>query len=1199
MTILNVPRMSANGRVAPPATSGEWAPLDGLDRLAASLEISAEHIDLSLVKPSPVPWGQVKVFEAALFNPDHIVHAQAVGEWRAMLALLALRQQEGHGVSIEEFPLVGGPDANGAFASRIRAQATHAITDLSLTWDPVHLIHLAGRAGADAVVGILSPTTIVAPSRSFRGGPDLNPSWLRGGLKDPLKLKPIPLTSDQLKLCYLYVDHLSAALRNLAGAKREYVNPLLVRLDTFSRELKATEAGDALGLPSRASGGRLVVGAPSGSLFDAANAVWATSELKESLSDVWVMQLPGGKLEAAFSGVVLADPRVKDSCKRESDRISLLDYTMLSQIERLDALQLEADRKDGPFKGSGKGVLVLRPEDILSDNLTRLAGLDTPEHPRGLQDCLLPLKPVALLFGSIKELMSRLEVRDERGGSQVVSLRLTLRKRNGELYEHSVEREYVTDRNLRTGPKGRIQRNDDDSLAEPPVNFAAWPDFQTPKWKWNYFLGYGLTELSAHVTTGVSAGILLRDIASYQPGAERRARLEAWGAPSGPWKSVTDKAISSADGQSWMDTLDEQIPEDADGYLKRLQRSDEPFEAGLLSVHLPGMNDLEPVYAGVGVLPRAEPISGGGGEAATLAIDFGTTNTTIYATRGSRAPEPMTFKNRLRSFNATREQGNLSRDLDEVASHAVGFMPGPVVQQPFTTVVMKRRLRLGKADEAEVLARADNPLLWEFFAYFDDQLAPLIQSIYKPSNLGTPHFELKFAKDPVIREKIRYFLGHICLLSMAELVGQGGSEQNIRWWFSYPLAMADSGSEYKQLVRLVMTQLGVPPSEQSGAKKRVFFLNESEAARRYFEAQPGQAADSMLVLDIGGGTTDIALHLQDPVWSHSVKYAGSELMRNFLLFNRDFLGALQLTSAEKFKSGGTYSDKVFLDPVDADSFFSRRGVSSQQGDADSDASSAIINSKAFREKFEQRFAILQGTDAMHALEAGAYLMLGGLLYYVGMQVRSLEKNNLIDAAQVDWTRNIALRFAGRGATLFRKLGPPDDGNTRFARVCQTMFARGREDNKIQLKHRFSETPKCEAAIGMLRASNAGHTGENEGDRRDKRILGADLEIRRPDKSTGRLDFLDTEDVLQGLGRNSILSVDMTTFSAMLEGLREAGVDIDARSAQSAIATKARSELEKQLTDPKLIQSASPPFILLLQETQSLLYQRDGVTAKFS
>ena len=95
-----------------------------------------------------------------------------------------------------------------------------------------------------------------------------------------------------------------------------------------------------------------------------------------------------------------------------------------------------------------------------------------------------------------------------------------------------------------------------------------------------------------------------------------------------------------------------------------------------------------------------------------MAIDFGTTNTTVYVKSDGRS-KAVNFTPRLRKCS-------ISEDASAVSNYR-SFMPAKEVVQPFTTVVQVRSFRV-EGGVKSATSGQENELLFQDYAFFDDGL---------------------------------------------------------------------------------------------------------------------------------------------------------------------------------------------------------------------------------------------------------------------------------------------------------------------------------------------------------------------------------------------------------------------------------------------------------------------------------------------
>lgn len=1204
---LNLPKRREDHRLPSPAKPGVWSPVDELNDLADALAIEAATMELRDIKSVPHTWGHVILFENALYNPRHPGHEDAKGKWRALLTMVALREWPGFKVRTRDVDLsqVVGNDgrAGEAFVrlvrrekleSKIRAESTNEKNSSSAvagaTWDTIHLLYAkAKEEPEELLVGMLSPSTIVAPARDFAGDERLNQFWAKNGLHDPLTYgdKLIALSSDQLEVCRRFTSHLKDRLSRMALGANE-AEHLAALLDSFAQDLQDKGARYHVEEWKGEDLGDLVN--PSMGLYKAVNYGLKASGERSDVTDLRIGEIP---FEDSVVKIVLADRRCADTLERKPEQVSLFGKHTLADL---------AEPNDGgpplPIpehlrrEAAEKGILLLGPGDLLADRLTILGSFNAVEHPERFGDKLLPVKPAAfLLFDNLRKLGKSLILRGSESQPQV-GLRVTVRSdRKEEMGSH----EHIVWRLYGNAAAGAIEN------AYEPVALAAWPDFHIPparggddrggsEWKWNYLFAKssGVTQSkgrSVRVTTGVSCAILRRDLLSAgrddsSVADAYRKRLARWGSESGPWdrEDREDRAWACGaekdGGRRWFEWL-RRMPDQEEKNRNEwiLQRSDFAFEGALF--RLPSTGGY--VYAGLGILGRASEVRSldpDAGEEAQISCDFGTSNTIVYCKQGNGSARPLFFEPRLRRFNQARDPKG-SEEYTE-------FMPTKTVEQPFTTVMQHRNTGGGTNLGNEWDKWGKEPL-WRDYAFFDPDVLSLTENL-----LGSPSpnlvFDLKWGTDPETRERMARYLHHVAILSLAEVLGGAGTVPRVKWHFSYPTSMPGL-KDYRSVLASALGALGVLGND-------VDFHTESHAALNYFKGVSLAQPRAILVLDIGGQSTDVALATRGEggvrqeeyslVWQDSFRLAGDDFMTQFLLYNRKFLEKLDIA---RLGRGGVFGDsearKQFMSPQS----------DQQSSDRDRNVARAIINSAVFGAALDEKWSYVTGTDEMKRLKAGALVMMSGLCQFLGFQIEALCRNDEVKLAKNDLA-TIKLCFGGRGSTLFRKLAQTDEDS--FARVTARLTnpeidAVDAPRERVSVSYYFSQDMKHEAAKGMLAGKLTEEQQKSRGFDTDRAV---GISARLNGKEVGATTFVkEVRETKRGEVESDVVEDEFFSFVESVG--RQCGFKVDdddvarATLAKDTIRTDGKKALLNILESKE---NSEAPFIVMLRKVIHLIYE---------
>ncbi len=189
--LLPLLKKDGDGLAVLPAT-GTWVkvPSIALNNIADNLavtKIDGKFIDIDSI---PSMWARPLLFEIALYDKDHPMHDCVVGEWRGLLAMLALKEQR-------KFPLEtklitipdGGDGQTPEFLQALRKLLPQRTLDAAgTTWDKLYLILFKGNP-----IGITSPTTLVCTSIDYIQHISVNDvPWYA----PPFLCDPIPYLND-------------------------------------------------------------------------------------------------------------------------------------------------------------------------------------------------------------------------------------------------------------------------------------------------------------------------------------------------------------------------------------------------------------------------------------------------------------------------------------------------------------------------------------------------------------------------------------------------------------------------------------------------------------------------------------------------------------------------------------------------------------------------------------------------------------------------------------------------------------------------------------------------------------------------------------------------------------------------------------------------------------------------------------------
>lgn len=146
--------------------TGTWEQVSGvaLNNIADNLQVTkidGKYIDIDSI---PSMWARPLLFEIALYDEDHPMHDCVVGEWRGLLAMLALKEQRKFPLETKLITIPDGADGNTPeFLQALHRLLPQRTLDAAgTTWDKLYLILFKGNP-----IGITSPTTLVCTSINY------------------------------------------------------------------------------------------------------------------------------------------------------------------------------------------------------------------------------------------------------------------------------------------------------------------------------------------------------------------------------------------------------------------------------------------------------------------------------------------------------------------------------------------------------------------------------------------------------------------------------------------------------------------------------------------------------------------------------------------------------------------------------------------------------------------------------------------------------------------------------------------------------------------------------------------------------------------------------------------------------------------------------------------------------------------------
>lgn len=1112
MSVWNLPAFGKGALFPNPAGFGAWQEADTtLRRLSASLKVDEQPFadPHEPVRAIPDPWAQARTFAEALVsgNTDHPMHREALAQWRGLLALFALRDlyPDNYTLTPHSFAL----DGDGLFDRVL----SHLTPQLALggkvdLWARPLLIKLNGQT-----IAMGNPACLVSPGRLT---PDLAFDfipWYKNGLQDPIQCD-LPVT--QVFVLGNWLKQLHTDLGHLSGDVADRLRLLLLQYVGECDKLTGgqtlvTDLGPTLHneLPDPYS--RLF----STAKLKAVTEPWATSRTRLRLDP----KLALGKLK----GVILVDQALRHDPRFQPERTLVWGTKTLSELFNPEVFRATA--RDAAAHGWMliNGDNLFTPRVARFENGARIAG-----NPQGMEDILIPLRPLALLLedGPKKRIAAR-----TGGGKAVFTLQLPI--------DDGSEHGQTFDFNRHFGPdpapgEGLLVEDENWNI----YHTAMWPDFSSSAWR-NYFVRFNYPEQTAgqmvRPAHALSAGLVAAEVADQETGTAAIDRLAEINAgrmlnpESGRWTRSERKAAGEYEDMQFATT-----PFEAISYVDAFgERRDAP--AGLALVAL---KEVEPV-----------------GSAFDVAVDFGTTNTVACFENGT----PVTFKDRLVYPLVYSNPETSAEALLETRWLMRRFFPPELRQTPTPTVALNRTPY--PSQEPHHVFRN----VVYFHSHERHATNAEMQELNKFKRVASQaKFNLKWTDDSEHAEASRDFLNQFVLMVAAEALSNGRDPGRIRWRFSVPDSLdGEMRLHFEDNLREITATVS-DKLENPREILRDLYSEGLAAAEFILDGGAGFTRGSInLVLDIGGGTTDVTVWDLGPIhWIGSFRLAGQNFFTRTISQNPEILAPIGLGHWQKlFEAREGDAEGVSQEDIPhlAEMLFSGPALQ-----------------KAIDEHWNSRLKL----DVGRNLRLIALTFISGIAWYMGRVVRQLVDEDKLRADQLETP---AFALCGRGAGLFKKMhaGRDADQESEVTRALEVFLTAIGVTGGAERPQLFT-TPdaKLEVVRGMIASS--GNYGELAKDAEHYYLTGLTVAFDQgasliPGQKVTRAD-------LQG----KIRAVDLSELKLFLAALKDkAKISIDLQDGRPQGAAKAielavLKSLEDIRTSKDTNRELEPPFITALR-----------------
>jgi hypothetical protein len=1154
--LLLTPLKASGHNLKGATTPGSWEPISGtLGELGNALDV-AKDAKVDVVRSTPDPWSQARSFADAVVNPT-VASGPIIDQWRGLIALFALSAYYE-----DYYKLTLTPVALGERTSRF-AQVMNSLLpqsalaapdgDVSHGWDRPVLVKISELdrerrpTGAGHHVALLNPACLVAGGRDAERIRIAAIPWMRNGLTDPTKLtKSNGLPPAALHMLARYTNGLDEALGALCGGKgtddqQFLLKNLREKLQAYARDCldpkrHPTVAGRSFDLEA---GDAIAEGLPH--LYHMLSVPIKAKPPQPGTSDCIIRLRDDLGERPPFKGFILLDPAL-GTVDEPAAHITFWGHRTLQQA--IDAPVSERERLREEIAKAG--YLLVTPDDLFTRVLLKLDDAEhrgrIAPHPEGLQDCLLPLSPLALLIRTPEGLAA--DVALNRDGK--VSFTLSVAGRPHVLSRRFVEKPQ--------GNEAHLLREVDWGLGD----FALWPDFKSELWR-HYCarIDYATASLNRVRGRFAMSGRLLADLLrESQTNETARAEVAGLWADAAPLDNRGDAAVLDRvhefSGRAFSGASFRRLrSSNSGGRSSEIQVSSTPFEAAFFSIA--SNRDQPPLPAGM-CLTITREVSNTNDAVGDVAIDFGTTNT--VACLDDTTPKKL----RARVIHPIQPAPNAGGAITsvELTQKFRDFLPPDERHLPTPTVIIGRPLDGPARELLDTDAQLNDALLIRHLMYFQPDFAEDGTISAVPIGewsalLKNIRYNLKWSRSPEMRDAARRYLRQLMLMIACEWAAEGGNPARLNWHFSRPRDMGDNKAFEGQLRLALAGVVDNPPAESI---RPIVYEGDAAAAYILDEKTKGSGTKGAIniILDIGGGTTDIA------IWDNGAKpkRLHSSSMR---LAGGDFFTGHIMANPEILEDFGLKAWATVIKQLNQESEAELKRNLHYIGEL-------LFSGKALDNAIEREWSRISDTDNVRVLKETAYVFLGGVAWFVGRHLRNLVRDGKLAKEALN---DVAVALCGRGSGLFARLHGTDPfAQTDISKIMLLIAAAAGETRPRFPQVQVSPVPKIEVAAGMIIGARdqelPGHTpvadvtaGISFGDEDPVLEAAADGEEGDATYSAMPLDIgiEDLDDFLKAFARVSgfTLTVDQNQRSKLINGVADIDRedDRDGRPRQSEFA----------------------------------------------
>ena len=448
-----LPRLTVPNKVTTFGHAGRWEKRESaeLERISEGLDVADTKIASAEVNSIPSMWARPLLFEMALYDTRHPMHGRVLGEWRGLLAMLALKEWCDFPLTIEPINItdMGNPPDAEDFLRALQKLLPEDTLDTTATWETLNIIQFN-----DKPIGITSPTTLVCTSVNCFGRISGVPWFNERSLDDPAP----KLNSFEKEAAAGWLQHLYEYTQDLPDS----------RIKASLRGLLHSFMEDLGGAPAVRALSNTGLGLTQ-DIFKCMNNPVAPRDLPSSIELVPSSNKQPETILLVFDQTIPKAWGVKPQNVLVWKGKTLATTQSSSGASKL-ALPTHVHLRSQQDFFTDQ-LFVINQEKAFHDDSTLVSkGSENLDFNRIPVTPILPISEELLTYLDVKDLNDRITF-TQQNASIVVSLRLTLSGIDGKNLDFVISKEY--------------DAANVSSIGVGPV-LAIWPNFRTPDWKAYY-----------------------------------------------------------------------------------------------------------------------------------------------------------------------------------------------------------------------------------------------------------------------------------------------------------------------------------------------------------------------------------------------------------------------------------------------------------------------------------------------------------------------------------------------------------------------------------------------------------------------------------------------------------------------------------------------------------------------------------------